>query len=88
MLITVGIDCLIAGWGFINITYEINPEKLQALQVKTVNWNICKRQRPRTFLNFHICAGVPGALNKGTCYVIKLLNLKLIFTSEKDRYVI
>jgi len=71
-LTTVGLDCVIAGWGFINKTVRLKSEKLQSLEVKIADWNMCKRWWPRTLLKFHICAGVPGALNKAACDVIKL----------------
>jgi len=71
ILTLVDLDCIIAGWGFINLTQKINPEKLQFLEVKIFDWNMCKRQRPVLFQNFHICAGVPRALNKATCMVYK-----------------
>jgi Trypsin len=70
---TVGLDCVIAGWGTINKAHQIRPQKLQSLQVAIGDWNMCKRQRPRTFQNFHICAGIQRVLSKTTCDVIKLL---------------
>jgi hypothetical protein len=71
MLTPVDLDCVIAGWGLTNLSHHIRPKKLQVLQVKTGDWNVCKRQRPETFHQFHICAGIPGALNKAPCLVIK-----------------
>ena len=84
----VGLECVIAGWGIINIVHQIYAQKMQSLEVRVGDWNMCKRQRPRTFQKFHICAGIQGVLSKSTCDVIKLLllsrNLKKIYTPEKD----
>jgi uncharacterized protein with WD repeat len=67
------LDCVIAGWGISNKSHNIMPAKLQALQVKIRDWNMCNRQWHGDIENFHICAWVPRTLNKGACYVIKLL---------------
>jgi hypothetical protein len=71
MLIPVDLGCVIAGWGVTNLSRHIMPKKLQALDVKIGDWNVCKRERPETFHQFHICAGIPGTLNKSPCQVIK-----------------
>ena len=64
---------MIAGWGISNISEDIVPAKLQALQVKIDAWNMCKRRWHGDIENFHICAWVPRTLNKGACIVSKLL---------------
>jgi Trypsin len=69
ILIPVGLECIISGWGLINVTTPLYPDKLQYLQVRIAAWNDCRRERPHTFHLYHICAGT-GVLNKATCMVI------------------
>jgi len=73
-LTQVGLDCVIAGWGITNRSLNILPTKLQALHVKIDDPIMCKWRWQGQFVSdFNICAWVPGTLNKGACFVIKLL---------------
>jgi Trypsin len=71
ILIPAGLDCIIAGWGLIDATNIIIPDKLQYLQVKTRALDKCKRERRKSFQVFQICAGVE-VKNKSACMVIKM----------------
>jgi hypothetical protein len=75
-LTTAGLDCIISGWGITNATAPTYPDKLQYLLVKTDDWNDCKKERPQTLKDFHICAGT-HAFNKATCQVIQKITTQL-----------
>ncbi len=66
-----GANVIVAGWGRTKDgPTPISPEFLQALQVKVIDWNDCKRRvLPLKLQTHHICAGLP-VKGKGACRVI------------------
>jgi len=65
-----GTKVIVAGWGRTkDDPTPIFPEFLQALQVKVIDWNECKRRvLPLKLQTHHICAGLP-VKGKGSCRV-------------------
>ncbi len=65
-----GTKVIVAGWGRTkDDPTPIFPEFLQALQVKVIDWNECKRRvLPFKLQTHHICAGLP-VKGKGSCRV-------------------
>ncbi len=68
-----GMVSFVTGWGFTNQTAKILPNKLQALEVKIVDWKLCNTKRKKKILEWHICAGLPIKF-KSTCQVNNLNN--------------
>jgi len=64
-----GAKVIVAGWGITkDAPTPIFPEFLQALQVKVIDWNDCKR-RVLNLQTHHICASLQ-VKGKGACRVI------------------
>jgi len=70
------LESYIAGWGLTKQNPNVRPYNLKVIKVKVIDWNICKRERPIKFQDWHVCAGLPIKY-KSSCKVNIFLNQRI-----------
>ena len=71
-IFSVGVPCIVAGWGRANQTSIVDPRKLKELPgLKIYDKEACAKVYGFDILSMNaaICAGVPGKQFQAACYV-------------------
>ncbi len=69
MTISVNLPTIVGGWGWTDLTFKLPAARLKVLDIKVIDWNICK-QIYQELVVYHVCAGgEPGVFNEGPCDV-------------------